>query len=926
MHMDVVPNKNNVLGLLIRLKKYGLKKRKAYNGKNIILGYYDCLEIEKVQNWFDFSPRRASFSSPSADETLTITQYPLRLLFPRDCDTIRNPSYTNWMELDNLILRSPCITLVLINLTDEFKSHNKFENLLCLIETMGNGIFGDAFTNANVCVLRSLGYSDCCILMADDSWDFALKFVEALHNKRDANNNPILSTDYFIPVFTGNQSTKPLFSCVSDNLLSVRINLEPGCTSQMLANSVPNGVDVFRTSGGADCLLVATTSEATQDLFSTMISTTSASDPINLIIDLSSVIQLKIARTSEQPEILETLSEKIALEKSRIPEELVSFNKAVEDFKVFLQEHSQHTRQASALKELSADIQNICTLQHTESIKKILLRFIYNVSECLERCCSQPDLLDQIMENVDYLHRCIDSFLADLSRSDSLFMERERYNHPSVGSTTSMLLAYSCWINKFAQVVQGKEKNSTSYAFLVTSGGCDETHTTDPFYYLDPEIENNALKENLPLLIQMSEMSLFDISGTLLRVSHECMHFCGERFRVDRKNAVVSFIATFYGDLIGNLLFNNEYKNRIIKTISLFKEFDESKTLNDKIEKYYSDNLDSFCSEIAKKIEMDLSRKLQNSPKDIDWLMQILKDKLVQAMTDFFAPLQVNNGNNGEILLSFNDFAKFLFVERKKCIMCYYENCNNLFIDNNIPTVYCAFDNVRFSKNKTIADDPASATLIHEILSALLMTNDLPNATQSLPLGEVSNNNLFDVLDSVSDIFSESFADVAACTALGVCFEDYILMHVSENWDLDRCLKQSYSFKYRIPAIIKICFFKYIEQSENSISLTSDAKTKLKMSIEQLIKHGYPSDRLKAKDIVSRINKLLHDYPCNLELENYLKKCKNAYESQNFSGFRQAYKAIRILQIDSANAYGIIEMVKHFISQEEITKNELFFA
>ena len=89
----------------------------------------------------------------------------------------------------------------------------------------------------------------------------------------------------------------------------------------------------------------------------------------------------------------------------------------------------------------------------------------------------------------------VGSFLADLSRSDCFSMESERYNHASVSSATALLLAYNQWQNEFVKAVSKEEENNSSqYAFLVRSGGCDRTHTNNIFSDLEPGSAEKNLK------------------------------------------------------------------------------------------------------------------------------------------------------------------------------------------------------------------------------------------------------------------------------------------------------------------------------------------------------------------------------------------------------------------------------------------------
>ena len=67
----------------------------------------------------------------------------------------------------------------------------------------------------------------------------------------------------------------------------------------------------------------------------------------------------------------------------------------------------------------------------------------------------------------------------------------------------------------------------------------------DLFAYLDP-----ADKEDQSLIIiKITEMSLYDVKGTMFRLLHECMHVCGERKRKIRLEALLECYAIASADM-----------------------------------------------------------------------------------------------------------------------------------------------------------------------------------------------------------------------------------------------------------------------------------------------------------------------------------------------------------------------------------------
>ncbi len=66
------------------------------------------------------------------------------------------------------------------------------------------------------------------------------------------------------------------------------------------------------------------------------------------------------------------------------------------------------------------------------------------------------------------------------------------------------------------------------------------------------------LVESMPLITQMLEMSLFDCGGTVLRMTRECMHYCGERLRRPRVTYMIDFTARCFATEFARFLFSEE--------------------------------------------------------------------------------------------------------------------------------------------------------------------------------------------------------------------------------------------------------------------------------------------------------------------------------------------------------------------------------
>lgn len=937
------------IGLTIKLKKYGLDKFEKGNSQNqeLILGHYDTLEIKKITKWFEFSPTVEWNPDCSSTEPLIVSRYPIKLLFPDRSEIAKLPGlcYSKWEEPDKLLSSKPCITAVLIKITDCFKKivnndllHTFAEKVIAMSKDEGIDL-----VEQNCSIFSSLGYSDFCLLCAGDNWRSALNLIEHLHSMTDEDGTPVLSTDYMITSLykISNIDYNNLYK---DIQLSVRINLYPGCTAQMLASMVPSGVEVYRTSGGSDCALIAKTPHENATLVDFLLQSNSAVK--NFIIDMASSLQLRVTNSVAviSSPLCSAIMKQYQAEKRKNLDEMVQlFSKIISEYQKMLIEHKRPIRQVNILREILESYENIAVQNHTVQIASILdnlfRHFAFSLKLCIEQVQkSNHDLvLIGVMEQeVSVFCEYIVSFLADLSRSDCFFMERERYNHPSIGSSTSLLLAYNTWLNKYTSLVQNctLPGSRSEYSFLVTSGGCDQTRNFDAFHFLEPQLADNDIFECLPNIVQLSEMSIFDFSGTILRTCHECMHNCGDRMRSERVDYFFHFISLFYATVIAKALFQRDRHVRFAYTV--ITKLCQNNDLDEKVKNEIRDKLHANHNILENRliyiIDGYLMATLQERKPckwtELDSMSNNLIDWLVIELSDIFSGYCSLDNDDGHESLHFSDFAKKLYDSVQQITKEYLDLCEHLCSEYNISTKIFSLDLERYSLiapdnidkfDGERTNDRTVNRIVQVVLSNLTMSGEISGYISCLldskkdhqfrrfPYSSLGNNNVWDILQASKDIFSESFADMAACKTLDATFEDYILMHTFEDWDLAEALdSESFSNQIRIPAVIKLCFPECLDTENDMLIVSQDAKKRVEEAVNRLIAHGMPENRLDLSDLWSRINSLLKEWKKQEDLGNilvsYLKKCMSIYETdeikQRFEKIRTAYCKIKLHAIN----------------------------
>ena len=942
-------------GLLITLEKNALGQHQSSN--NYILGYYDRLAIEPIDHWLTYSPRNTTALGILNKErkrfledgdVLSVSNYPIKLIFPTEevIAHLENQGldYASWQC--NYLPASPssseesmfdvysCISVILINLTDQFKGNfprdfcdELLKSLSRVIEN--SGLRKESLQEAHCCLMPSLGYSDYCILLAEKDWKVAPKLMRYLHAATVASQDgkamvPVLSTDYLMPAYHVSQEDVTIDSTLQ---LAVRVNLQPGTSMEVLTQAVRDVADVFQTSGPSDCIMVSKPEGGPSKLVRMLMPRQAGGDSSieALVISTESFLQGPISPQGMPPSGSEMAEMSDCMDKA-----IQNLGSVLEDFQELIIQSHRHQRQLSALYERVVSIQNVCRESHNLSLQLIMRDWVFAFSTCLDNCITvlkQDNTEDNWVLVEEALGRFISqvgSFLADLSRSDCFFMETERYNHPSVSSATMLLIAYNRWLNSFAgDVIAVAGIGRSKYRFLVRSGGCDCTETTNIFWFLEAALKGDYLEEELPLIIQMSEMSLFDCGGTVFRMTHECMHFCGNRERRKRAECLIRFVARYYANILASVLFHKgAYLDLLTKQAEDIFQVRDSKLLGH-LNDCYHKNLKWLREEIANEIETELNDALEAEKAnwtEADYMSAPLKRWMQDNLSRMFACY--SNPNN--LIQSFNQFADKLYFLQLETVSQFYEECSQLRVGDGFPLQILSMDarqtcwhlvetKKRKLKNRTssknVYTDQGLERWVPRLLSQLLMTPVPGKAGDGIEGLRVSN--VGEVLECVAmDSFSEAFADLEACIRLDVALSDYIVAFIYEKWDLDVSLAQTEPNRFRIPIILRTCFSNMLSPDQNRLSKA--ARKELEKAVTQLEKHGMPKDRIDTKALIQHVDALLDqndDVKWIAEaLENYLKLCQDNYfqsksEQEKMERYQQAFQKIRILNLpDDSNA------------------------
>lgn len=955
-----------VIGLTLQLQKFSVGKPLGDEDvkADTILGHYDSLTIRRIYKWLEFSPRvdwNGDQQAPDLKKAeMLATHYPIKLLFPAWGEQ-GNPDgfyYEAWKCHETLLEQNPCMTVVLLTLTDAYKELVGGDYLNSFLSLLRESCHPELLAEVNCCVLPSLGYSDLCVLMAGVNWKPALRLVERLHSLTVKGGEmpgiPVLSTDYMMPVCHPRKGDKPeekfsdgYFTGID---LVVRISLCPGVTTRQLVNRL-NGVEAYRTSGGTDCLLWAKDGQASQ-----MMDVLMADKERNFVVDMASALQLRVeSEEKEEPPCWDRSKQSPSMQAFR--ESVYVFKAAIEAYEAQAIAKGRHLRLVNSLRELAAIVQNICLQPHAGALRSLLRNLMINFAQCIEKCASYleqedgPDP-DDMEEYIGLFGGVVSSFLEDLSRSDCFYMEREKYNHTSVSSATGLLMAYNRWLNKFTDAVRNatQKESRCDYAFLVTCGGRDQTETLDAFYFLEPEVEGTALNqlyERLPLVTQMSEMSLFDFSGTILRTVHECMHYTGERKRRERIKYLLDFVITLLADQMADTLleFNDLYQRNtldVLNPLTKHLPLRKKKKLQEKLNTACIQALDGLARAIHDQLWSYFPDDAFADWNEWDYVSRNVQAWVYGVLFKAFSGHEISSAEDGTPKLCKNGLAACMCEATIEARTAYFRDCNRLCREYEIPTVIFGFGAKRLDllrekdSRNYYTKDIALEHHVQMVLSRLLLSetpSSMPTEedgpivdewNRAFPYFRLAHINVYTVLQGATDVFSEAFADMTACVILEANLEDYLLMHVYEDWNVDSALAIEMNYIYRIPAVLRLCYSNCLKDGQQE--LTETAQNRVRTAVARLEAHGMPPSRVNAEALCSRINKLLGLFCENTRigrpLLHYLEMCRDYYSRQevreSLQKFPDSFKKLRLWDMDPKvkNVHGqLVEMYETLLKE-----------
>lgn len=566
--------KQNVFeGVTITLKKrklsmsgddLGHTDKKIPEENYVVWGHFDQMTIKYIDDWSKWAPYHTETISLK-DEYMD--KYNIKAYFPEQTKRIIYQSY----GFDYQIWRDtkaeyPFIITSVVNISDEYaRMILKAGKTICdafselTLECMKEGKIEEKWPQMHCVFLPTIGFSDFVLMFKTAELKSVLDLIELLKQKM-CGRVPCLSNAYTMIGFCERGLDKLTPASVGGIKLAIRFCLKDGVAvkdfysyfASLMGNKIEKSYAVL---GDADFMIVSD-------------------------IELKQVMPLYFKNTepgifhpehdifkyyirSMQSEIrvnvLDTSTGGTAAAESREEKNIEDYKneylELIEKLKDFMGKNKIPGRVVYGIQIVMKRFLQLIQSRHCFDMEYIVGNAFFNFAKCIEKnieiidAAGDEEKYSEIQEMLDAMNRFrekIGDYLADMQRSDSLFLEGRSLSHPSIGSATKLLFFYNGYIEcmKEALCPQDREK----YRFVVTSGGTDQTQAIDLFAHLDPA----DAKACSVILMTVPEASLYDIKSSLFHVQHELLHFCGERLRKQRVEFILDAVSGYTAVMLGD--------------------------------------------------------------------------------------------------------------------------------------------------------------------------------------------------------------------------------------------------------------------------------------------------------------------------------------------------------------------------------------
>lgn len=926
--------KEEIIGYLFTLKKRMQYKEQDDNEKYeyVVFGYYDGLKITSVKKWYDFRPR--GIEKLNGVKTLNdpfIDQYTIKTIIPPNyADLIaQGVNYDIWSEKKGKGKNNfPYVAMVSIHLSESFLKEVKDIPQMSQLLVERINVVADkeniAMETLNCGVFPSLGFSDIVIAFMIDNFVSVSKIVNGLRIWI-RNKKIVISSCYTVCgincLYKGQVNKK------EDNsyTLSIKVSLKEGISTKKFIGELGEklGEKLFgncmcqerqeciseiitdinhscSTFGNVDCLISPRKyiNGYLLQFLKDGIFNVSSKLYQNYISDIRTTIG--IFETGPLKYNKEDYNDILDIELKALTEKRYAkkteFGKFISVLESKVEELNYPIRSIRALQGMLKNFENIAYTTHGFDVRNSIEPIFGRFFKYVEKIVKENDLINIncAFDLIDVFRDNIGDYLMDLIRSDKPFIEGNMLVHPSIGSATKLLFAYSVVLNEISSALIKSEEDDNIY-FVVMSGGTDKIISLDLFdFYEESQL-------NKPVFVTIPEMALYDIQGTLFRLLHECMHFCGKRRRKKRYDLMRRCISDFMAFQLSDIVFDCDEKlKQILPDINGFLSKKEIEGVKCNLEK----ELIIIRNEVRGEL-FELFNNMEHYK-----IIEASRDSRKYYFENLVRELDSTKCRKAGVFNS--DFFARNFIAQSSlelmdkiysCILKYQlvwaEKLNAVLEKEGIAYFYPYINSKKIQillENRT--DKDAYIDGLIELYFKCFF-EDAGTVDYVNDLGIYTYLQVFNLLKTA---LSEGYSDSCAAKLLGMSVEDFLLAFIYDKMLLDKAMPLNLENALRMGANLKIVFG--IEVIDKRL------KNALKTRAKSWECYGFIYNNVD--EYIKRLTKLLEWYnskPCQIfapYIEDYLKECLRKNSVDSFDCIKEIYS---YCNIQNNNLFRTIEFL-----------------
>lgn len=934
-------------GMLLMLKKRMKCVPKGDCPQFKIFGHYDALDIHLVEEWYQMRPQGVKMREGNISlQDDYRDKYTLKVYFPDEekqkklCQLGKpeqsKMDYQIWKiissgknaqneemrsKYENICAEYPFLSLVFLNISEPMVRQNGE-----LIELVGTCIMNAAdkaevqIKEIHGALFSSLGFCDYVLLFLCKNPKQVMSLLDCIKEEKVSGQAaPVISNFYPITGFEEAGLSNLENLQISDVEISVRINLQEGVSNrwfqQKLKDVLPEEMKeskMFPLFGSSDCLWMPTVPfrDCIKLYYNAEIFSPDSEFFQNYICHMHSSIRIKnfteLSESCMPHEDEDDLAAWHNIRKNELEAYRQQFTLLINKLENAASEYKIPIRIVYGIQNVMKMFLDLIRSSHCFDLEVVLGKMFAALNENVDynlRIISaltgvdRENSIHNLWKALKLFREFVGSYLSDMQRSDRSFIEGHSLIHQSIGSSTKLLLFYNRIVNEVTEkLVEREEDNKNqTYTFLVTSGGTDVTEAYDLFAHLDPTEGGSSTV----VVLSIPEMSLYDIRGTMFRLMHECLHFCGERRRKERYEYVMEALAS-YSSMFFCRLFMMDVKRSFESDIcfNLQHMFD-----------------DDVLQEVKDKWEKEIQNKIIKEEKRLkEYICGSFKDNMEMASADYYSKYMY------DFIVLVAEAAVFeVAIPEKNGNECYgglsrelYESFLNLHL-------YSASISTEILRETPIKVPFSNAHFIENIVREKLemcrneeycMNDQLfINACIQAYMGEAVKNPYFKlaeedivkfsgVLQTLKMLFKECYADCMAAIILNGNITDVVMSIVYETWDMERAFPDTHFEKLR----------RMVEKD-----ILYGDRTALESGIQDKVEcwkvNGYDSpacqktgDKEKlCQRILGKDDEEEEDYNLLLEpVKEYLRNCLDLFK-ENISDFEKEQRIFKYAAFEGEN-------------------------